>query len=243
MVGIRTTTPGAKISDVMGEKPISRIDPVIFDTKEILYDMNVISGVQEAQASGASNANTATEADIQQSGFATRTGADRDTEEELLTEFAQYTLEIAVQGLTARDVQRMAGPYAFWPEGMDVEDILTLVEVEVEAGTTGKPRAQADKETWATLLPLIMQLVPQIRMSEATGDLGMAETLKNILNETLKRLDDRLSLESILAPSTAPPVMPGMPGVAATSALPGAGAPPIGNGTVNNPVAQGAPPV
>jgi hypothetical protein len=242
-VGIRTTTPGVDINKVIGPKPIPNIDPAIFATTDILYDMNVVTGVQEAQASGASNANTATEADIQQSGFASRTNADRDTEEDLLTEFAQYTLEIAVQGLTARDVQRLAGPYAFWPEGMDVEDILTLVEVEVEAGTTGKPRAQADKETWATLLPLIMQLVPQIRLSEQTGDLGMAETLKNILRETLKRLDDRLTIESILAPGAAPPIVPGMPpGAPATSALPGA-APPTGNGTVNNPVAQGAPPI
>jgi hypothetical protein len=242
-VGIRTTTPGADINKVMGPKPIPNIDPAIFATTDILYDMNVVTGVQEAQASGASNANTATEADIQQSGFASRTNADRDTEEDLLTEFAQYTLEIAVQGLTARDVQRLAGPYAFWPEGMDVEDVLTLVEVEVEAGTTGKPRAQADKETWATLLPLIMELVPQIRLSEQTGDLGMAETLKNILRETLKRLDDRLTIESILAPGAAPPIVPGMPpGAPATSALPGA-APPVGNGTVNNPVAQGAPPI
>jgi hypothetical protein len=242
-VGIRTTTPGTDINKVMMPKPIPNIDPAIFATTDILYDMNVVTGVQEAQASGASNANTATEADIQQSGFASRTNADRDTEEDLLTEFAQYTLEIAVQGLTARDVQRLAGPYAFWPEGMDVEDILTLVEVEVEAGTTGKPRAQADKETWATLLPIMMELVPQIRLAEQSGDIGMAETLKNILRETLKRLDDRLTLESILAPGAAPPIVPGMPpGAPATSALPGA-APPVGNGTVNNPVAQGAPPI
>jgi hypothetical protein len=113
--------------------------------------------------------------------------------------------------------------------------------VEVKAGTTGKPRAQADKETWATLLPLIMQLVPQIRLAEQTGDIGMAETLKNIMRETLKRLDDRITLESILAPGAAPPIVPGMPpGAPATSAPPGA-APPIGNGTVNNPAAQGAP--
>jgi len=241
MVGIRTTTPGVKMDDIMTAKPVPNIDPAIFATTDILYDMNVVTGVQEAQASGSSSANTATEADIQQSGFASRTNADRDTEEDLLTEFAQYTLEIAVQGLTARDVQRLAGPFAFWPEGMDVEDVLTLVEVEVEAGTTGKPRAQADKETWATLLPLIMELVPQIRLSEQTGDIGMAETLKNILRETLKRLDDRLTLESILAPGAAPPMLPGMPGAPATSALPGA-APPVGNGTVNNPAAQGAPP-
>jgi hypothetical protein len=241
MVGIRSTTPGVDVNKLIGAKPIPNIDPAIFDTKEILYDFNVVTGVQEALSSGDSNTNTATEADIQQSGFASRTGADRDVEEELLTEFAQYTLEIAVQGLTAKDVQKMAGPYAFWPEGMDVEDVLTLVEIEVEAGTTGKPRAHADKETWATLLPLIMQLVPQIRLAEQAGDIGMAETLKNILNETIKRLDDRLSLESILSATPAPPLAaPGLPGA---SAPPGAGGPPIGNGTVNNPVAQGAPPV
>jgi hypothetical protein len=239
-VGIRTTTPGAKISDIMGAKPIPNIDPAIFDTKDILYDFNVVTGAQEAITSGQSNASTATEADIQQEGFASRTGADRDVEEEMLTEFAQYTLEVTVQGLTARDVQRLAGPFAFWPEGMDVEDVLTLVEVEVKAGTTGKPRAQADKETWATLLPLIMQLIPQIRLAEQTGDIGMAETLKNVMRETLKRLDDRITLESILAPGAAPPIVPGMPGDPATSALPGA-APPVGNGTVNNPAAQGAP--
>lgn len=242
MVGIRTTTPNAKISDVMGAKPVPTIDIAIFDTKDILYDFNVMTGVQEALTSGTSNASTATEADIQQSGFASRTGADRDTEEDLLTEFAQYTLEISVQGLTARDVQRMAGPFAFWPEGMDVEDILTLVEVEVEAGTTGKPRAQADKEAWATLLPVIIDMIPQIRLAESVGDIGLADTLKNILRETLKRLDDRMSLESILAVGAAPPVVPGMPGGSATSA-PGGAAPPTGNGTVNNPVAQGAPPV
>lgn len=243
LVALRTTTPGAKIGDQFAEKPVSRIDPIVFDTADILRDLQMITGVQEAQIQGTSQASTATEADINQSGFASRTGADRDAEEELLTEFAQYTLEVAVQGLTARDVTRLAGPYAFWPEGMDVEDVLTLVEVEITAGTTGKPRAQADKETWATLLPLILEQLSLIQQDELMGNLPMAETRKNIIRETLKRLDDRLSLESILVSGPAPMLPPGMPGDPSTSAAPGAGPPPTGNGTVNNPVAQGAPPV
>jgi len=74
------------------------------------------------------------------------------------------------------------------------------------------------------------------------GNLAMAETRKNIIRETLKRLDDRLSLESILVTGPAPVMPPGMPGASPTSAAPGA-VPPTGNGTVNNPAAQGAPPV
>jgi hypothetical protein len=249
---VRPTTVGAKLSDMIAEKPVARIDPLVFDTKEILYDLNIISGVQEAQASGISQANTATEADINQSGFASRTGADRDTEEDMLTDFAQYTLEIAVQALDQTEVERIAGPYAFWLHDMNVDDILTLVDVEIKAGTTGKPRAQADKEAWATLLPIIMDSIGKIQMAQAAGDVATEQTLKNIINETLKRLDDRLSIDNILAPSAAPVVAPGMPGAPSTSAPPGAASPDdpatapdiaVGNGTVNNPVAQGAPPV
>lgn len=243
LIAMRTTTPGAKIGDQFAEKPVSRIDPVVFDTQDILRDAYMVTGANQAQMEGISQSNTATEADINQSGTASRTGADRDCEEELLTEFAQYTLEIAVQGLTARDVTRLAGPYAFWPEGMDVEDVLTLCEIEVVAGTTGKPQDKADKESWATLLPLILEQLPLIQMDEMTGNLAMAETRKNILRETLKRLDDRMTLESILVTGPAPMGMPGMPGASPTSATPGAEPPPTGNGTVNNPIAQGAPPV
>lgn len=242
LIAMRTTTPGAKIGDQFAEKPVSRIDPIVFDTADILRDAYMVTGAQQAQLEGQSQSNTATEADINQSGFNSRSGADRDCIEELLTEFAQYTLEQAVQGLPARDVTRLAGPFAFWPEGMDVEDVLTLCEIEVVAGTTGKPRAQADKETWATLLPLILEQLPLIQQDELMGNLPMAETRKNIIRETLKRLDDRLSLESILVSGPAPMLPPGMPGATPTSAAPGAG-PPTGNGTVNNPVAQGAPPV
>jgi hypothetical protein len=243
LIAMRLTTPGAKIGDQFAEKPVSRIDPVVFDTSDILRDAYMVSGAQQAQIEGQSQSNTATEADINQSGFNSRSGADRDCIEEMLSEFAQYTLEQAVQGLPARDVTRLAGPFAFWPEGMDVEDILTLVEVEVTAGTTGKPRAQADKEAWATLLPLILEQLALIQQDELMGNIPMAQTRKNIIRETLKRLDDRLSLESILATGPAPMLPPGMPGGSPTSAVPGAGPPATGNGSVNNPVAQGAPAV
>lgn len=243
IVVLQTTTPDADIKKILSEKPYAAVDPAVFDTADVLRDFQMVSGVQEAQILGQSQANTATEADINQSGFASRTGADRETEEEMLTEFALYTAEVAIQGLTARDVTRMAGPFAFWPEGMDIEDILTLVEVEIQAGTTGKPRAQADKETWATLLPLILEQLPLIQQDEMMGNTPMAETRKNILRETLKRLDDRLTLESIIAAGPAPVMAPGMPGAAPPSAPPGAGSPPTGNGSVNNPVAQGAPAV
>jgi hypothetical protein len=242
-IPIRLTVPGSKIVDSIVQKPVPRVDPALYETGPIKYDMEVMSGVQEAQQGAQSTAKTATEAQIQQSGFASRTGADRDTEEDMLTDFAQYTAELAVQALDVQYVQKMCGQSAFWPAGLSVEDILTMLDVEISAGSTGKPQTKADKETWATLMPLIMNAIPQIMQAEAAGNLPLAQGMRKLLGETLKRLDDRLDIDDILPPAEpAAPVLPGAGGVPAGPGIPAPGAPPAGNGTVNNPGAIPTPP-
>lgn len=246
MIGVNPTNNDLPLDKIMAAKVVPRVDPLLYDTTPVLRDMQVLSGVQEAQAQQTSGPSTATEAEIQNSGFASRTGADRDMLEDLLTEVAQYTAQISIQSLTVQDVQRIAGMAAFWPgdddltglPAMDVEDVLTLIEVEIAAGTTGKPQASADKETWATLLPMVERFIQQIQVAELTNP-PLAEGYRNLMNETLHRLDDRLSIDSIL-PRTSiapPPATPGAPG----AAPPGLGdeiAPPVGNGTINNPDSQ-----
>lgn len=256
-IGIRPTTPGMTMDQMMGQKPVPRVDPALFDTMPTQRDMEVLSGVQEAQASGRSQADTATEAEINQSGFTSRTGADRDSLEDMLSEMAQYTAECAVQALSVQDVQKLSGPLSYWPGEdemnpmsvtMEVDDLLDLMEVEIMAGTTGKPQARADKEAWATLMPLITNMIVGIRQAIAMGDLPFAETQRNLLAETLKRLDDRMSIDRILPPIPAP--TPGPPGSVPMAPPPGLGdavagvEQPVGNGTVNNPATiQSAPPI
>lgn len=240
MVGIQPTNQDMPLDKVIIGKPVPRVDPLIFDTSSCQRDMEVMSGVQEAKTSSSSGGSkTATEAEIEESGFASRTGADRDSEEDMLTELAQYTAETAIQALKPDFVMRLAGPYAFWPFGMDVQDVLTMLDVEIKAGTTGKPQARADKETWATLLPLVQNMMGLIQQLELTNP-PMAQAYRNLLQETIKRLDDRLDISSIL-----PPMMPPNPG----AALPippggdpaGGGELPQGNGTVNNPATLPTP--
>lgn len=242
-VGVQLTTPDADINKIMTSKPIPRVDPALYDTNPIKYDMEVLSGVQEAQQGAQSSAKTATEANIQQSGFNSRTGADRDSIEDMLSDLAQYTAELSVQSLDIAYVQKIAGPLAFWPVGIETQDVLQMLEVEISAGTTGKPQAHADKETWATLMPLIMNALPQIQQLDVTNP-PLAKGYRNLINETLHRLDDRLDIDSIIPQSIAPPVAPGLPGAAPgeASGLPPTGVPPVGNGTVNNPGTIPAPP-
>src|SRR6516164_1161049 len=208
---LRPADPSIPVANLFAPKPVVGIDPRLFDPTYILNDMERISGVQEALSSainGPGNPRTATEANIQQAGTNARTSADRDYLEGMLTDLAQYTAEQALQSLTIQDVQRMAGPAAFWPEGMSIEDIFTLVEIKIEAGSTGKPRMGGDQQSWATTLPLIKQTLGEIRAALATGDTATATSLTELIKETMRRLGDETDPDRFI-PKQPPPGSPG----------------------------------
>ena len=203
--------PEIPLTNLFAPKPVAAIDMRVFDTSQILADMERISGVQEALSSavsGPGNPKTATEANIQQSGTNARTGSDRDALEEMLNDMATYTAQQALQCLSRRDAQRLAGAKAFWPEGLDIEDLFTLVEVNITAGTTGKPRQGADQQAWTTVLPLIRQYLGEIEQAVATGNTAMAKALTELIKETMLRLGDETDVDRFI-PQTPPPGSPG----------------------------------
>lgn len=212
-IPIKPTNPEQPLRDIFAEKPISVGDMRLFDTAPILADMERISGVQEALQQSSTAPKTATEAEIQQSGFASRTTADRDVLEEMLTELAHYTAEVAISALDSKDAQRIAGAKAFWPHGMSIDDLLTMVEVTIKAGTTGKPANAGDKDAWGVVMPLIKESMLQIREALAMGDQSMADALIALLQETLNRMGDETDVSKFIPKLPAvPPALPGMPG-------------------------------
>jgi hypothetical protein len=210
-IPIKPSDPDTPIGNLFAAKPVQGIDMRLYDPTLILNDMERISGVQEALSaaiSGPGNPKTATEASIQQSGTNARTTSDRDCLEWMLTDMANYTAELAIQALTTQEVQRMAGPKAFWPAGMSIEDLFTLVEASITAGTTGKPKMQSDQQAWATILPLIRELIGQIEQALAMGNLPMANALTALIQETMLRLGDESDVDRFI-PRTPPPGSPG----------------------------------
>ncbi|KKM87923.1 hypothetical protein LCGC14_1263980, partial [marine sediment metagenome] len=189
---------GDDIRKAFAEKPVGQYDPRIYDTTPSVKDMEVMAGVQEALSQGISRTKTATEANIEQTGFASRTGADRDTEEDVLTDLAQYTAELSMQALPYNYVVKIAGKLAFWPEGLPFEEVVTMVNVEIEGGTTGKPNKQAEQQSWATVMPLIRETIIVIQQAFATGNVPLAEALQELLRETLQRMDDRVNLDRFI---------------------------------------------
>ncbi len=233
-VGITPTNPDQPLRDLFTEKPIAVGDMRLFDTAPILADMERISGVQEALQQSSTAPKTATEAEIQQSGFASRTTADRDVLETMLAELAHYTAESALSALDTKDATRIAGAKAFWPHGMAVDDLLTLVEVNIEAGTTGKPKSRGDREAWGVVMPMIRESMMQIYEALLTGNQPLADALTALLQETMNRMGDESAVDRFiprppdvvpgapgLPPGAAPGGMPGVPG-AAPEGMPGA---------------------
>lgn len=203
--------PEIPLTNAFAAKPVAPIDMRLYDTTVIMSDMQQVSGVQEAlsaatQQSG--NPITATEANIEQSGTAARTGSDRDALEEMLNELAVYTAQQALQCLTIPDVQRLAGPKAFWPANLDIDDLFTLVEVTIKAGTTGKPKTATDQQAWAQILPLIQNMLKEIEMAMAGGNMPMALALIELVKETMHRMGDESDPDRFI-PKIPPPGSPG----------------------------------
>jgi hypothetical protein len=238
------------VQNMFAAKPQPTYNPQLYDVEPTVSDMERISGVQEALSQGAAGANepkTATEASIQHQGFQSRTGNDRDNLEENLDDLATYTAECSIQECPVSWVNRVCGPNAFWlgpndqpqptpdpvtgelsqpqpTQGMDVEDLLTMVEVDIDAGTTGKPNSAADKANWSTILPLLEKSLIQIRQAQV-ADPGLADALIRVLRETLKRMDDRLDIDEFIPkgqPTPPPPPPPPAPQVKVNVSLTGA---------------------
>jgi hypothetical protein len=211
---LRPSDPAIPLANMFAAKPVPAIDMRLYDPTLILNDMERISGVQEALSAAINspgNPKTATEANIQQSGTQARTTSDRDNLEGMLTDMAQYTAEQALQCLETRDVQRLAGKAAYWPSGMDIEDLFTLVEVTIEAGSTGKPRQATDMQAWGTILPLIQKSLQTIEQAFASGNTPMANAEIELVKETMLRLGDESDVERFI-PRKPPPGSPGAGG-------------------------------
>ena len=219
-VPLKPADPDTPLANLFAAKPVAAVDMRLYDVTMILNDMERISGVQEALSaaiSGPGNPKTATEANIQQSGTNARTTSDRDCLEWMLTDMAQYTAEQSLQCLTVTEVQRMAGQAAYWPgpdpengkpNGMSIEDLFTLVEIDIVAGTTGKPKMQTDQQAWATILPLIRELIGQIEQALATANLPMVNALTALITETMRRFGDESDVDRFI-PKQPPPGSPG----------------------------------
>ena len=214
MVGINPTVPNTPIGNILWQVTYAQLDPALYDRTRIIQEIERVWGVQEALSGSINVAKTATEAEIQQSGFQARTGGRRDALESALGELALYTVEIARAFVDDEDVRAIAGPDAFWPPYTGPDDLTKLVNVDIRAGSSGKPNTSREREAWASQLPLLQQGIMQIGQLRGATPQAIADSLEQLLRITAERAGDRIDIDQLIPQSdTGVAQMPGMPGM------------------------------
>lgn len=238
---VENPVPGQPIENVIGISKYPPIDPALYDTAAIRNDLMLVSGIQDADRGAVLQPKTATEAQIQETGNVNRLSDRSDSIEDWLQEIAKYTLEIALQIFSEAEVQRIAGPTAKWPE-LSREEIYRMLDVDIKAGSTGKPNHLAEQQAWAVLLPQTQQMVLQIAQYRANAVKALmgadqvtsqmlsaiADALESLLRETYRRADERLDPDEFI-PQMPKPQAPATQMQPAAAPQPGEGNAEAGN--------------
>lgn len=224
MVGINPTNPKADLRGLVVPVTYGAIDGALYDTSQIIAGLERIWHIQQALSGSIDTEITATEAEIQQSGFKAVSGGERERVESALQDVAQYTLELSHAHLSAEDVAAIAGPNALWPKYEGPESLNELLTIEIRAGSSGKPNTAAERNSWATLLPMLSQNIQMIGQLRSSTPQDMSDCYEQLLRITADRSGERIDIDSLIPKAGPAPVLP--TGMGAGMAGPGAPAGP-----------------
>lgn len=213
LVGLDPVDPAIPLSNLLHTPSYPQVDPGLYDIGVYRAAIEEIFGLQDAARGAVVKAKTATEAGFQEAGKESRMDWRRDAIEEQLTEISRYLAELVLQAFPVEVATRYAGPGAMWPT-LDKEEIYALVSINIRGGSSGKPDTRAEREAWATLLPMIEKAIAEISMLQGNPQTQPAAEAKiELLKETVRRMDDRIDVERFI-PKVAP-MLSVTPGVTA----------------------------
>ena len=190
--------PGTPITNEIAILPNPPIDPAVYDTSPVLRDIEQVSGATDASRGSINKAKTATEAEIMAMGLQSRTGEMLDVIEDWLTDMAEYALQVMLLVLTRDHAIQYAGQGAVWPEESSREEAYRLISVKIRAGSTAKPNKMRERDQWIQFMPQVLQLIQSIATARQQQMPDLEHAYREVLEETLRRFDERLSAESFL---------------------------------------------
>lgn len=175
------------------------VDPGTYDVQPILRDAEMVMGAGDAAKGTINKAKTATEAEIMAQGLQSRVGERQDVVEDWIGDMANMAAELCLQMMSREEVVAIAGQDCVWPQ-LTKDEVFSLVSIQIRAGSTGKPNRNREREQWSQMLPQIQQAVQQIMQLRQAGQNDMAETVIKLLEETLRRFDERIDIEQFIPP-------------------------------------------
>ena len=190
---------GQNVNTVFQPSVPPPMNPQVYDTAPLRTDMEWISGLGDAQRGGVNRAKTATEANIQQAGLATRIAEKVDQTEDWLKELAWFAAEILLQEIQPQKAMEIAGPQAFWPI-LNKQQLYDSVFIDIAAGSTGMPDTNEERMRWIELMPIIMQNIELVQQMRSFGVPDEFNPYVQLLEETFARFDERIDIAKFLPP-------------------------------------------
>ncbi len=172
-------------------------NPAMYDTTDVMRDMEMVAGVQDASRGAINKAKTATEAEIMAQGMQSRSSEVIDTVEDWLTEIAQYSAHLLMLNLTKEQVMQRLGETAIWPE-ITSREALAKVGITIRGGSTARPNKMRERDQWIQLMPMLQEALEKSAALKEAGDEKMSKAVLKILQETLNRFDEKLDIKEFL---------------------------------------------
>lgn len=198
------------LSNHVAVLPYPPVDPGLYNVVPITFDLEQVIGLQDANRGAVQQPKTATEAEIMQNSLVTRITERQDVLEDMMYDMSKYVLEYTAQAYTQDDVIKFAGMGAVWPQ-MPLDEIYKHLNLEIRPGTSGRPMRQMEQQNWAIVSPQIQQGIVQIDQLQKVGNQPLADAMKALLRETLRRLDVRIDPDVFFPPAPAPAAVQNIP--------------------------------
>lgn len=197
------------LSNDVAHFPPAPMNPMVYDASQTLRDIEMLSGAGDASRGFVNKAKTATEAEIMAQGLQSRSGERLDAMEDFLSDIANDGAQLLLQAMPEEHVRRIAGQEAVWPT-LPKPEIFEMLNLGIRAGSTGKPDKNKEREQWLQMMPQLQQAVQQIAQYTQAGQQEMADVTRKMLEETLRRFDERIDVSEFLPQIQPMPQIPGM---------------------------------
>jgi len=195
MIGI-TGQVERPLNDLLYNVEHNPIDPQVYDTTHLEKKMEQVTAGAEATQPKSNRSKTLGEARILTQDQQIDNTSDQDELEEWYKDLAIYVWQILLKVLSPQQVQEIAGDGAQWPEAeISLPRIYNQLRLEVKPGSSGKPNKIKETETLTTIMPIAREMIEGIAKLRAEGADEIAQTAKIVLQEFLRRADERFDVE------------------------------------------------
>jgi hypothetical protein len=172
-------------------------DPMMYDPSDVMRDMEMVAGVQDASRGAINKAKTATEAEIMSQGMQSRSSETIDMVENWLSDIANYSAHLLILNMPIEKIQERLGQDVMWPQITGREQ-LAKIGITIRSGSTARPNKMRERDQWIQLMPMIQEALQKSSELEQAGNKPMAKAVMKVLQETLKRFDEKIDIQTFL---------------------------------------------